>query len=115
MKLICRVLVVSLLFLSFQASAAMIGTDHVATATSASAERMHVQALLSRTDVTNTLQSMGVDSKMAADRVAALTDEEVRSLSGKLNSVPAGASDGWEIAIAVIVIGAIVWWVWYRK
>ena len=116
MKLICKLLVVSLLFLSFQSTAGMIGTDRVATPASATAERMNVQSLLARSEVANALQSLGIDSKSAADRVALLTDDEVRSLSGKLDSLPAGAvSDGWGIAIAIIVIGAIVWWVWYRK
>ena len=115
MKLICRLLVVSLLFLSFQSSAGMIGTDQVATGGSASAERMHVQTLLSRTDVASALQSMGVDPKAAADRVATLTDDEVRSLSGKLDAMPAGGTSGWAVAAIILVVAFIIWWLWYRK
>ena len=115
MKLIARLLIVSLFFFSFQATAGMIGTDQVATAGSASAERAYVQSMLSRADVNQALQSMGVDSKSAADRVAALTDEEVRNLAGKLQAVPAGATSGWAIAAIIIVIAFIVWWIWYRK
>ena len=115
MKLICRLLVVSLLFLSFQTSAGMIGTDQVASAGSMTAERMHVQSLLARADVANALQAMGVDPKLAGDRVAALTDEEVRSLSGKLDAVPAGASSGWAVAAIIIVVAVIVWWLWFRR
>jgi hypothetical protein len=115
MKLICRLLVVSLLFLSFQSSAGMIGTDQVATAGAVSAERLHVQSLLSRSDIANTLQSMGVDPKMAVDRVAALTDDEVRTLSGKLDAMPAGGTSGWAVAAIIIVVAFIIWWLWYRK
>ena len=115
MKLICRLLVVSLLFLSFHSTAGMIGTDQVASAASASAERMHVQTLLSRSDVVSALQSMGVDPKAAADRVAALTDDEVRQLSGKLDAMPAGAASGWAIAAVILIVAFIVWWLWYRK
>jgi hypothetical protein len=115
MKLICRLLVVSLLFLSFQSSAGMIGTDQVATSGSTSAERMHVQTLLSRSDVANALQSMGVDPKAAADRVAMLTDDEVRQLSGKLDALPAGGTSGWAVAAVVLIVAFIIWWLWYRK
>ena len=43
---------------------------------------------------------MGVDVNAAQERVAALTDDEARSLAGKLGAVPAGADDdGWWIAV----------------
>jgi hypothetical protein len=114
MKLIARLLIVSLFFFSFQATAGMIGTDQVATA-GASADRAYVQGVLARGEITSALQSMGVDPKMAADRVAALTDEEVRTLSGKLQALPAGATSGWVIAAIIIIVAFLVWWIWYRK
>lgn len=107
---ICRLLIVSLLFLSFQSTAGMIGTDQAATAGSASADRMHIQSVISRAEVANALQAMGVDTKTATDRVAALTDDEARSLANKIDAVPAGASSsGWWIAVAVIVVLLILW------
>lgn len=115
MKLIARLLIVSLFFFSFQATAGMIGIDQVATAGSASAERAYVQSVLSRADINSALQSMGVDPKMAADRVAVMTDEEVRTLSGKLQAVPAGATSGWVIAAIIILVAFLVWWIWYRR
>ena len=114
MKLIARLLIVSLFFFSFHATAGMIGTDQVATAGTAS-DRAYVQSVLSRAEISSALQSMGVDPKMAADRVAALTDEEVRTLSGKLQAVPAGAVSGWTVAIILIIVAILVWWIWYRK
>jgi len=65
---------------------------------------------LGRTDVANQLQSFGLDSSTAKDRVAAMTDEEVRYLAGRIDSMPAGASSssGW---IVVIIIVAVIWWV----
>jgi hypothetical protein len=113
MKMICRLLVVSLLFFSYQSTAGMIGTEQVASAVSAQADRMQIQSALSRADVASALQSMGVDVKTAQERVAALTDEEARSLAGKLGSVPAGAnSDGWWIAVIVVAVVLLVWWRW---
>ena len=113
MAMICRFLIVSLLFVSYQSSAGMIGTDQVRASPAAQSERMQISNVLSRAEVVSTLQSMGVDVSAAKDRVAALTDEEARSLAGKLHNLPAGAGDeGWWIVAAVVVIGLIWWWRW---
>ena len=115
MKMLCRLLVVSLVFFSWQSTAGMIATDQTiaAAASSAQADRVQIQNTLSRADVASALQSMGVDVKAAQERVSVLTDEEARSLAGKLQSVPAGAdSDGWFIAIAVVAIVLLLWWRW---
>src|SRR5439155_17050187 len=45
---------------------------------------------LSRSDVANQLQSLGIDPSTANDRVAAMTDQEVQSLAGRINAMPAG-------------------------
>ena len=111
--MICRALIVSLMFVSYQSTAGMIGTDQVRAAPSTQTERSQIVNALSRADLANALQSMGVDVNAAKDRVAALTDEEARSLSGKLDSVPAGAdSDGWWIAVAVVAVALLLWWRW---
>jgi hypothetical protein len=113
MKMICRLLIVSLLFFSYHTTAGMIGTERVATAPSAQTERMQIQIVLSRAEVASALQAMGVDVNAARDRVAALTDEEARSLAGKLGTLPAGAdSDGWWIVAIVVVVGLLLWWRW---
>jgi hypothetical protein len=91
----------------------MIGTGEIASAVSAQAERTQIQSGLSRADVLAALQSMGVDVKTAKERVAALTDEETRSLAGKIGALPAGAdSDGWLIALIVVAVVLLVWWRW---
>ena len=113
--MICRCLIVSLLFLSFQSTAGMIGTHQVAGVPSAQADRAQIQTALSRADVASQLQAVGVDVAMAKDRVAAMTDDEARSLAGKLDAVPAGAgSEGWWI-VAIIVVAVLVWWYWGRR
>ena len=113
---ICRLLIVSLIFFSYQSTAGMIGTDQVASTTSTQAERAQILGTLARADVANQLQALGIDVKAAQERVAVMSDEEARSLSGKLASVPAGAdiSKGWWIAIAVVVV-VLVWWWWGRR
>jgi hypothetical protein len=95
------------------ASAGMIGTDQVASAAS-QADRNTVLQFLGRADVTNELQSLGVDPANAKDRVAAMTDQEVRSLAQRIQSMPAGA-DSTGTILLLVVIGFAVWWIWFRR
>ena len=91
----------------------MIGTDQVASAAS-QADRNTVLQYLNRAEVTSQLQAMGVDASTVRDRVAAMTDQEVQSLAGKIQSMPAGADDAGVI-ILILVVAAVVWWVWFRR
>jgi hypothetical protein len=95
------------------AQAGMIGTDQVASAASQT-DRNTVLQFLGRAEVTSQLQSLGVDSASVKDRVAAMTDQEVQSLAGKIQSMPAGA-DSTGVVILLIVVAAVVWWVWFRR
>jgi hypothetical protein len=110
-KTLCRLLVVLMIWTPYQATASMIGTDQVVTSSSA-ADRNAVMSFVNRADVTSQLQALGLDPATAADRVAALSDEEVRSLAGRINSMPAGADGGGLLLLILIV--AIIWWVWKR-
>lgn len=113
MRMICRILIVSLMLLPFQAvQAGMIGTDRVAALASAQADRATVLSFASRSDVAGQLQGLGLDPATAKDRVAAMTDQEVRSLAGNLNSLPAGADSS--LAWAVIIVLAIMLYYYWR-
>ncbi len=112
-NVLCRFLILAMLSASFQmASAGIIGTDQAAAAAAVQADRATVMEALSRAEVTSQMQSQGLDPAVARERVAAMTDEEVRTLAGSINSAPAGASNGWAIAVVVVLI---VWFIWYRK
>jgi len=95
------------------AQAGMIGTDQVASAAT-QADRNTVLGFVNRADVANRLQAMGVDPKLAQERIASLSDQEVKSLASQINSAPAGAmSDAWAVILIIaIVIG--VWYLWKR-
>jgi len=113
-KVICRLLVALMIWTPYQiATAGMIGTDQVVTS-AAQADRTTVLNYLTRGDVQNQLQAMGVDAATAKDRVAAMTDEEVSSLAGRINSMPAGAMSDGAAILLIIVIAAAVWWFWRR-
>jgi len=107
---LCRVLAALMIWTPCQmASAGMIGTERAA-APSAQAERATLLAFVSRDDAQRQMQAMGVDAAAAKDRVAAMSDEEVRSLAGRIGSAPAGAmADGAAILLIVVVVMAI-WW-----
>jgi len=108
-----RLLIVLMAWTPYQfAQAGMIGTDQVVP-TSQSADRGAVLSFLSRGDVAGQLQSFGLDASTAKDRVAAMTDEEVRYLAGRISSAPAGGSDAGAILLIIIIV-AVVWWAWKR-
>ncbi len=87
---LCRLLVVSVAFLSIHsARAEMIATEQAVTV-SAQASRQTLLAFLGRADFASQLHSLGVERTFAEQRVAALSDEEIEAFIGKLGSLPAG-------------------------
>ena len=113
-RMLCRLLVVLMAWAPVQfANAGMIGTDQVASVAS-QVDRNTVLQFLGRADVTSQLQSLGVDAASAKDRVAAMTDQEVRSLADRIQSMPVGA-DSTGTILLLVVIGFAVWWIWFRR
>jgi len=112
-RMLCRLLIASLFAMSFQPSiAGMIGPEQAVVTTAASAERTALLNTISRSDVASQLLSQGVDPAAAKLRVASMTDQEVAALSGKIDSLPAGANSngtGWAIAIVVVLL---IWYLW---
>jgi hypothetical protein len=111
-RLFCRLLVALMIWTPYQfATAGMIGTEQVVTA-STQADRAAVLGFVNRGDVARQLQSLGIDPKTAQDRIGALSDQEVQSLAGKIQSLPAGA-DSADVAVGILIIAVIVVVVWY--
>jgi hypothetical protein len=113
-RTICRLLVALMIWTPYQfATAGMIGTDQDTTP-AAQSDRAAILDYLTRGDVQNRLQSMGVDPSTAKDRVAALSDAEASSLAQRINTMPAGADDAGAILLLIVVVAA-VWWFFFRK
>jgi len=111
--MLCTLLVVMMAWTPFQvANAGMIGTGEQIAASGARSERSAVLAMINRADIARELHSYGVDLSSAQERIASLTDQEVRSLAGTLGTAPAGASDGFAI---VVLVGVILWLVFWRR
>jgi len=113
-SVLVRVLVALMIWTPYQiAQAGMIGTEQVVQQ-STQADRGTVTAFINRGEVASQLQAFGIDPKTAQDRVASLSDEEVRALSGKIDSLPAGADNEWVWVLVIILIAGAVWWAWKR-
>ena len=110
-KLISQLLIVSMILLPFSTQAGMIGTDQAVANAQDLANIDKVRDFVSRADVAKQFEMMGLSAANAADRVNAMTQEEINRIAGKIDSMPAGASSsGWWWAAGVIVIGLIIWY-----
>lgn len=111
-KMLCRFLAVALITLPFQTGqASMIGTDQVAAVASVQSDRNLVSTYLSRSQTVSEMQTLGLDAQDARDRVAAMTDEEIRTLASQISSAPAG---GDSLVVLVLVV-FIIWYFAFRK
>jgi hypothetical protein len=103
MKKLLTSLSLALLLIAPQVQAGMIGTQDV--------ERQKVKELVARPELAQQLKQMGIAPEDVQGRIDAMTDEEVRSLAGRLNAVPAGGdltSQEWLLIIIVILLVIII-------
>lgn len=98
------IVVFNLSMLSAPAHAALIGTEAVAAAQSRQATEQKIQAALSRYEVARQLSALGVDPAEASQRVAALTDQELASLSDRVDQLPAGGDFFGTVGIIFVIL-----------
>ena len=90
------------------AHAALITTEQAVQASAAQGDRDRVSAFLARDDVRAQMVALGVDPIEAADRVASLSDAEVRQIAGHLDQLPAGQSAVGAVIGAALLIFLIL-------
>jgi len=113
MRLVCRLLAVSLALLPLQSpQAGMIGAD-AAAAVATQGERAALLELVERPGLASQLQALGIDPAAARNRVAAMTDAEVRAVASRIDSLPAGATKNnmWGY-VGLLMVAFIVWYTW---
>ncbi len=110
---ICRILIVCMGAFPFSTYAGMVGTNEVVAAVQAQGARDKLRDFVGRNEVSNQLQNLGISPTAAQARVGAMTDAEVASVVGQIDSLPAGGSSGWAIFAALLVIG-LVWYYWVK-
>jgi hypothetical protein len=85
------------------AHAGMIGTEAVVNAAQAQQDRERLRSTLNRNDVQTQLIARGVDPAQVQARIDSLTDQEVQSLSGKIDQLPAGG-DGLGLLVFIFIV-----------
>jgi hypothetical protein len=104
MKKLLTSLTLALVLIAPQVQAGMIETP-------AASERQRVKELVARPELAQQLKQMGIAPEEIQGRIDAMTDEEVRSLAGRLNAVPAGGdvtTQEWLLIIIVILLVIII-------
>jgi hypothetical protein len=104
-RIVASILCVAVLNLGspIVAQAGVIGTLQAVEAQHRAADLATVSSALAREQVRAQLGEMGVAAAQVDSRLAALTDEELRTLAGQIESLPAGAD-----ALAIIGIVFLV-------
>ncbi len=94
------VLVFLLAMLSIQspAYASIVGTDVAIAQQQGDIDRAKLLAMFERDDLRDALIAQGVNPDNARERIAALSDEEVKSMVGQVDQLPAGGD-----AVGVVI------------
>jgi len=85
------------------AYATMVSTPTVVQQTQHRIDRDQLMQMLERDSVQAKLRQLGVDPAAAKERVAAMTDEEVRLLNARIADMPAGG-DVLGVALVVFIV-----------
>jgi hypothetical protein len=109
-------LVICMAWTPVSLQAMMIGTDQVVSTSEEQGSRDRVMRFVQRGDVAAELESFGISSAMAQERVTALTPGEIDQLAGNIDSLPAGAdttlsfsATSWLVAAVILLIVFFIW------
>jgi hypothetical protein len=86
------------------AHAGVIGTEQYLETLDRKAAVTRVEQVLARDEVQSELERLGVSTELAAERVAALTDDELMALAENLDNLPAGGSALGTLGVVFIVL-----------
>ena len=94
------------------ANAELVATDEAAASVepaNQNADRDKLRAFMERPEVIEKLKAMGVSPDQTKARVAALSDQEVHMIAGKLDMLPAGGRlSNNDLLLIVVIILAVV-------
>lgn len=89
-------------------AARVVGTEELvlaeAAGSAAPVDRDALRGLLERDDVRRQLERLGVDPRLARERVDALTDAQIERIAGRVEQLPAGGASVVGVLFAVFVI-----------
>jgi len=101
-------LAASLVIAPAHARAEIVSTDAITAERGANAERERVLSFLERADAAGKLREYGVTVRDSEQRVAALSDQEVRQLAQQIDSLPAGGNFGGFTDTQIIIILLVI-------
>lgn len=84
--------------------AAIIGTEQIHAANTASQHHARIGAALERPEVIAHLERMGVGKADAQARVAALSDDEAATLASQIDGLPAGGDIVGALVLIFVVL-----------
>lgn len=91
---------VAMMLIGLPAHAGMIGTEQAVAANARAENLATVQTFMAREDVRAQLETWGVESAQATDRVAQLSDAELQQVAMNIENQPAGGG-------ALVIIGVV--------
>ncbi|PPE72628.1 hypothetical protein C3942_17790 [Solimonas fluminis] len=86
------------------AQAGIVGSEQLLQSERSTVQREQLQQWMARDDVRQQLQSLGVDAEQAAERIDALTDQELQQLALNMDAQPAGGDIIGVIGIVFVVL-----------
>lgn len=84
--------------------AQIASTGALLTQSAAGSSKEKLIETITRKDVVEKFEQMGVDPKMIEARVASMTDEEASKIAYQIDTLPAGADAGMSIIGAIVFI-----------
>lgn len=97
---------------SVSAPAEIVPTERLLEPAGVEAQREQLEDILKRDEARERLKALGIEPELAQKRVKAMTAEEVRMVSERINSLPAGGDlsvrDLLIIILVVLLIALIV-------
>ena len=100
------------------AKAELIGTQQLtqqttqqtagAQGTTLTQDRQTLNQFLARADVQRKLEQMGLSHDITQQRLAALSNQEVASLAGKIDAMPAAGDLGFQEMVIILLVAILV-------
>lgn len=95
--------VLSITLLTQVSYAQMVSTEAVLSQPVEVSSHQKVAQFVAREEVAKTFEQMGVDPKMVEQRIALLSDDEISTISSRIDTLPAGGDFGGLVGAAVFV------------
>lgn len=102
------IIALSLLVQTPLVRAELVETEAMAAPSQVELEREKIRSFVERANVKERLEAMGVSGLVTADRVAALSEQEVHAMAERIEGMPAGAALSQTDLILILLVAILV-------